>query len=345
MHAHLSGSVRDSTILELLEKNAFEKFERLNGNSVTERGEFILNELKRFPVGERDLDECFKYFAVLHEVLNSREILKRIAREVFEDFRNDNVVYLELRTTPRCIKDPNTGEISVSKVDYVKTLIEVIKEFEKEDAMLIRLIISVDRAKGLEDGLENIQLSQMDELRDYIVGVDFSGNPKSISYKDLHGLFELCGQCNLKVTVHIGEHWQDTDVDFILEEVRPDRIGHAVCLSSEQKAYLHANPIPIEICPTSNMATKLVETVSDHPFYEFYSKDQNYLLIICTDDIGVFNTSLSREYFLISSAFGLGVREMFELNKKAIRTIFDQSLTTVQFLEKKFNEFEQQNFF
>jgi len=191
-----------------------------------------LNELKRFPVGERDLDECFKYFSVLHEVLNSREILRRIVREVFEDFRSDNVVYLELRTTPRCIKNPNTGEILVSKVEYVRTVIEAIKEFEKEGRMLIKLIISVDRAKGLQDGMENIQLSQIDELRYYIVGIDFSGNPKSISFKDLHSLFELCRQCKLKVTVHIGEHWQDADVDYILEEIRPDRIGHAVCLSN-----------------------------------------------------------------------------------------------------------------
>ncbi len=307
---------------------------------MTERGEFILNELKRFPVGERDLDECFKYFSVLHEVLNSREVLRRIAREVFEDFRKDNVVYLELRTTPRCMKNPNTGDILVSKLDYLQTVIDVIKEFEKEGGMLIRLIISVDRAKGPQEGLENIQLSQMSQVRDYIVGIDFSGNPKSISFKDLHDLFKLCRQLDLKITVHIGEHWQDADVDFIIKQVRPDRIGHAVCLTSEQKAYLHANPIPIEICPTSNMATKLVDTVRDHPFYEFYSKDQNYPLTICTDDIGVFNTSLSKEYFLIASAFDLGIREMYELNKKGIRHIFDQSLNAIQFLEKKLNEFQ-----
>ena len=64
------------------------------------------------------------------------------------------------------------------------------------------------------------------------------------------------------------------------------RIGHAVCLNNEQITYLLKNPIPIEICPTSNLVTNCVKNIDEHPFFEFYSKNQFYPLTICTDDCG-----------------------------------------------------------
>ena len=44
------------------------------------------------------------------------------------------------------------------------------------------------------------------------------------------------------------------DTDAILA-FRPDRLGHALHLTAAQTDALHARPIPIEICPTSNIMT------------------------------------------------------------------------------------------
>ena len=51
--------------------------------------------------GSRDLEKCFGIFAVIHRMIKTSETLTRIISEVFEDFMADNVVYLELRSTPR----------------------------------------------------------------------------------------------------------------------------------------------------------------------------------------------------------------------------------------------------
>ncbi len=84
----MSGSVRDSTVQELIELN---------------------NITSKYPsADERDLEKCFVCFSILHQIFNSKEILARITKEIFEDFYADNVVYLELRTTPRDIIDKQT---------------------------------------------------------------------------------------------------------------------------------------------------------------------------------------------------------------------------------------------
>ena len=51
--------------------------------------------------GDRTLAECFKLFDVIHKCTTSCDIISRISREVAEDFAADNVIYLELRTTPK----------------------------------------------------------------------------------------------------------------------------------------------------------------------------------------------------------------------------------------------------
>jgi adenosine deaminase len=57
----------------------------------------ILRDLK----GTRDINKCFGIFSSIHRLIRTREEMSRIMDEVLEDFMDDNVIYLELRTTPR----------------------------------------------------------------------------------------------------------------------------------------------------------------------------------------------------------------------------------------------------
>ena len=223
MHAHLSGSVSNATLFELLEKqiesdNSIEK----------EKYSSLLDELKPFSASskETNLETCFKLFSITHKILSNKENLKRVTREVLEHFESVNTIYLELRTTPRNIyatSDP--AELLVSKKDYVDTVLGVIEDFSKTSKMIVRLILSVDRARGLADGIETIELAnKFKATSEYLVGIDFSGNPKVFSFKDFQSCFDLCRKYNFKMTIHTAEFWEDTDVDFIIKEIRPERL-------------------------------------------------------------------------------------------------------------------------
>ena len=51
--------------------------------------------------GDRNLSKCFGIFHAIHDMIRTREILSRIIDDVLFDFMKDNVIYLEIRTTPR----------------------------------------------------------------------------------------------------------------------------------------------------------------------------------------------------------------------------------------------------
>lgn len=214
--------------------------------------------------------------------------------------------------------------------------------------MLVRLILSIDRAKSVEDGLETIEFCH--ELRKSsqrgwrVVGLDFSGDPKAGSLNSkFRSCLDLVRRYDIPVTIHIGEIWDDEiDLRLVLDDYRPDRIGHAVCLSNEDVEKLVKRPIPIEICPSSNLATRAVDHMKGHRFGDFYKARPDYPMSVCTDDSGLFDTSLTRENHLIAQTFKMSLRDMFEISKRSIGIIFEKSVEVQEKLKRKFDAFEKE---
>lgn len=64
---------------------------------------------------------CWKAFGKIHEVVRTPELLFEATCEIIKEFVNDNVVYLELRTTPKKI------HAIPSKKVYIETVIRAIR--------------------------------------------------------------------------------------------------------------------------------------------------------------------------------------------------------------------------
>jgi adenosine deaminase len=58
---------------------------------------------------------CFHMFSIIHQVTDNVVTLRKLTSEVIEDFAQENVRYLEIRTTPR--ENPQT---KMSKEEYVQ---------------------------------------------------------------------------------------------------------------------------------------------------------------------------------------------------------------------------------
>jgi adenosine deaminase len=124
---------------------------------------------------------------------------------------------------------------------------------------------------------------------------------------------------DLHITLHCGEVPNPKEIQAMLD-FKPHRIGHACFFKDEDWTKLKSFRIPVEICLTSNIVTKSISSIDIHHFADLYNA--KHPLILCTDDFGVFSTSLSNEYALAVRSLGLSKSETFALARAAIDATF-----------------------
>lgn len=67
----------------------------------------------------RSLSECFEVFKLAHDLVDSVEAVKLATENVIREFSEENVAYLELRSTPRKTEH-------MSKMEYLQAIIDTI---------------------------------------------------------------------------------------------------------------------------------------------------------------------------------------------------------------------------
>lgn len=80
--------------------------------------------------------------------------------------------------------------------------------------------------------------------------------------------------------------------------------------------------IPVEICPTSNVAATQCGIPSFLPHLKYFKEHPEANLVICCDDTFLFNTNLSMELFEFAKAMDLTSDQVKDLLVKSISAIF-----------------------
>jgi len=307
LHAHLNGSMRASTMDELCAKKNLAKL-----NTSRE-------EIAR---------QCFGVFDIIRKLATDNETIFRITKEMIEDFAADNVRYLEIRTGPK-----HNAQNGMTKRSYVESVVAAIEESKYNKSQCVPcVLLSVNREESLESAMETVSLAR--EFPSHVVGIDFSGNPNKGSFAELLPALEHGRKMGYKISVHFAEV-EDAQESQEMLTFKPDRFGHANFMNEQIQHCLLESKIPVEVCLTSNVVTESVPSFEEHHFRHL--RAHGHPLILCTDDSGVFSTSLSREYFIAASTFGLSKLDLFSLASHASRHIF--AAQHIPFMETIFRDF------
>ena len=167
-----------------------------------------------------------------------------------------------------------------------------------------------------------------------IVGID-AVNKDEIPLSSLESVLSLAAENGLAIVPHVGEmdsHDLETDLDNAETALRlgAKRLGHAVSvyapldrfyglkdasgvlygparmskLRYKQKGIMNLlaeKQVAVEVCPTSNMAAHLgIKDYSLHPVNRLI--EEGIPFVVCTDDYGIFGSSLKNEIYSISRA-------------------------------------------
>jgi adenosine deaminase len=183
-----------------------------------------------------------------------------VERSVYEvvggAYRKNNVTTMELRFNP--MKRNRGGEQDLDHI--IAAAVRGMDRATLEYPIKPGLIFCLDRAFPFE--LNEIITEKAIAWRDRgVVGIDIAG-PESATFRvaDYRRLFRRARQYGLGLTVHTGEAGPVEEVARVVELLEPDRIGHGVKAAYDPRAMamIRERAIVLEICPSSNLNTKVV---------------------------------------------------------------------------------------
>ncbi|KAH8359968.1 hypothetical protein KR093_009796 [Drosophila rubida] len=304
LHAHLNGSLSIESIKELAEK--------VYGQQSEEFAEMC----ERFISFEKgaNLNDCFQKFAFVHELTSTPQGLDYATQLAIRDFARDNVMYLELRTTPK-----SNG--NMTRRAYLETVISAIKRGTKQHEINVKLLPSINRSEPVAVAEETVALATeiAQNEPDIVVGIDFSGNPNQGKFSEFAPVLETARKHGFKLAIHCAEIDNPVEIREMLK-FGMSRCGHGTYLGNSGFAHMKQYNIPIECCLTSNVKSGTVSSFGSHHLKQLLLADAPKVL--CTDDCGVFDTTLSDEFLLATETFGLTQSQCIDLIIEAVQHSF-----------------------
>jgi len=208
-------------------------------------------------------------------------------------YRKANITTLELRYNP--MKRNRGGERDLDHI--IMASIRGLDRALLEYPVKAGLIFCLDRT--FDEHLNSIILEKAIAYRHRgVVGIDIAGgkNP-DFHYRDYAVLFKKARKAGLGVTVHAGEDEDWESVDEVLQYLEPDRIGHGIHAARNAALCkrLAERGVLLEICPSSNLDSKVVRDADELGEYIAVFKKHKVRFSFNTDGPEMLETTLRDE--------------------------------------------------
>jgi adenosine deaminase len=306
LHVHLDGSLRAETMLELA---------AAYGVPLPVDDARALRDYM-YVRDARDLVDYLDRFAITLSIMQTAESLERIAFELAEDAAAENVRYMEVRFCPAL----NARE-ALTPHDAVDATLKGLRRAEQASGIRTGLIVCGLRSMSAEVSFEMARVA-IDFRGRGVVAFDLAGAEKDNPPKLHRDAFDLVRKANLAVTVHAGEAFGPASISQAIRYCGANRIGHGTRLFEDPDlmGYINDFRIPLEICLTSNVQTRVAATYEDHPARLYY--DHGVVVTLNTDNRLMSGTTMTDEFLHAARALGFGWDELCRITLYGFESAF-----------------------
>lgn len=258
------------------------------------------------------------YLSVV-DLIRTPEDVRLLTYEVARDLARQQVRYAELTLTPFS----STVRRGIDERAFMDAIEDARKSAEAEFGTVLRWCFDIPGEAGLESAEETARLATDDRIRpEGLVSFGLGGPEIGVPRPQFKPYFDRAIAAGLRSVPHAGETTGPETVWDALRELRAERIGHGTSSARDPKllAHLAEHRIPLEVCPTSNIATRAVATLEEHPLRAFV--DAGVLVTVNSDDPPMFGTDLNTEYAVAARLLDLDERGVAALAKNAVEASF-----------------------
>ena len=257
------------------------------------------------------------YLSVV-DLIRTPEDVRLLTYEVARDLARQQVRYAELTHTPF-----SSTRRGIDERAFMEAIEDARKSAEAEFGTVLRWCFDIPGEAGLQSAEETVRLATDDRIRpEGLVSFGLGGPEIGVPRPQFKPFFDRAIAAGLRSVPHSGETTGPQSVWDALNELGAERIGHGTSSAQDPAllAHLAERRIPLEVCPTSNIATRAVRTLDEHPLRQF--QQAGVLITINSDDPPMFGTDLNNEYAVAARLLDLDERGVADLAKNAVEASF-----------------------
>lgn len=306
LHLHLEGSVRPETLRELSRTRPSLQKKVATWIAGRRRESYRYGSFQKFLVA----------FGLVSLLLEAPEDYALATTRLLEWLEEQHVRYAEITLS---------AGVVLWKKQQLDAVFEAIARAASEAGprlgLRVNWIFDAVRQFGVDHALEVLEFAARYRDRGVVafgIGGDEGGGPAQL-FTDV---YRRARDLGLRLTAHAGETAGSESIRKAVEMLGAERIGHGLTAARDPDVMrlLRERRIPLEVCPTSNISTGVLERIEDHPLPRFL--EAGLLVTLNSDDPAMFGTSLEGEFALAAKTFGLSRQKLVELCSNAIRASF-----------------------
>ncbi|RMI34563.1 adenosine deaminase [Streptomyces triticirhizae] len=264
----------------------------------------------------RDFAHFIEVYVSVVGLVQTPEDIRLLTYEVARDMARQHIRYAELTVTPYSF-----GLRGIADEAIVEAIEDARVGAERELGVVLRWCFDIPGELGLPaaEGTLRMALGQQPAgLVSFGLGGPEKGWPRAL----FKPYFDQAIAAGLHSVPHAGETTGPETVWDALTSLRAERIGHGTSSTGDPEllAHLARTGVPLEVCPTSNVATGAVPSLAAHPLPAMV--EAGVTVTINSDDPPMFGTDLNNEYLVAARLLGLDAAGVADLARNAVNASF-----------------------
>ncbi|WP_241265610.1 adenosine deaminase [Streptomyces boncukensis] len=279
----------------------------------------------RVPADPEALAEYFTFTDFAHfievylsvvDLIRDAEDVRLLTYEIARDMARQQIRYAELTVTPY-----SSVKRGIPDAAFLEAIEDARTAAERELGVVLRWTFDIPGEAGLEAAEVTARMAT--ELApEGLVAFGLGGPEVGVERPQFKPYFDRALAAGLHSVPHAGETTGPGTVWDALTALRAERIGHGTSAVQDPALLRHLaeRGIPLEVCPTSNVATRAVADLESHPLADMVKA--GVLVTINSDDPPMFGTDLNGEYAIAARLLGLDAAGVAALARNAVDVSF-----------------------
>jgi aminodeoxyfutalosine deaminase len=264
----------------------------------------------------RDFAHFIQIYLSVVDLIRDPEDVRLLTFEVARDMARQQIRYAELTVTPY-----SSTRRGIPGQAFMEAIEDARRAAQAELGVTLRWCFDIPGEAGLPAAEETTRLA-VDLRPEGLVSFGLGGPEIGVPRPQFEPYFDRARAAGLHSVPHAGEGTGPQTIWDALNHLGAERIGHGTSAVQDPRLldHLAEHRIPLEVCPTSNIATRVVADLDEHPIRQMV--EAGVLVTVNSDDPPMFGTDLNTEYAVAARLLGLDHTGLGALAKNAVDASF-----------------------